>query len=333
MTYAAAELEALRRSAFGRCRAAGAEVDDAEDCAQEAVTALLAQPAVRHPKAWVSAVAYHRYIDLHRLRQRESAAGLLPSSGAGLATATGPEDEVVDRAQARWLVRAMDVLPASTRAVCHEVARGGSYRGIAGRLGLTDRAVESHVTRARRSLRALSLLSAAVALALGRLLRRATSTAKPLAVAGLVPSLVLALTIGGADDTSSRDRQGSTFSAEPAGSASSPAGPRPGSPPAAPPAEPAPPTTAAGLAMPPSDLTRRPGPGVTALLPDGLSLPLLPSVQPSLDLPLPATPAVPLLSAPPLPPPSSGSAASPPPLPIPPLPPLPLPPLPPLPGR
>jgi RNA polymerase sigma factor (sigma-70 family) len=302
VSYSPAELEVFRRCAFGRCRAAGAEVEDAEDCAQDAVAALLAQTGVLRPKAWVATVAYHRYVDLCRLRQRESTAGLVPQPDTRRPAMAGPEDEVVDRVHARWLVRAMHVLPVTTRAVCLEVAGGGSHRGIAGRLGMTDRAVESHLTRARRSLRGLSLLTAAV-VALGRLAHRG-STGKSLA-AGLVPSLVLALAVGGGAPSTDVD-----------------AGPPPGR--TAPDA--APQVATPGRRLPGAagaHLTTGGSPRVSITVPDtgpdtapGTGRPsrtritVSPGALPPLPLPLPPLPDVTL-----------------PPVPPPPVPPLPLPPI------
>ena len=170
-------------------------MEDAQDCAQDAVAGLLAQSEVRHPKAWVATVAYHRYVDVCRLRDRESAAGLVPAPDPRPPGLPGPEDEVLDRIHARWLVRAMERWPASTRAVCVGVASGWPRLRIVSQLGITDRAVESHLTRARRLLRSLSLLGAAVAFALG-MVRRLTPVGKP-AAGVLVPSLAFTLAVGG----------------------------------------------------------------------------------------------------------------------------------------
>jgi len=157
MEYRPADLELLRRAAFGRCRAAGASVEDAQDCAQDAIASLLAHPEVEHAKSWVATVAYRRYVDACRLRGREGSAGLMPAAAGTTAEPAGPEEEVVGRAHARWLVGTLVRLPASTRSVCSAIGTGMARHEVADQLGLTDRAVESHLTRARRSLRTLSL--------------------------------------------------------------------------------------------------------------------------------------------------------------------------------
>jgi len=197
VTYSPADLELLRRVAFGRCRAAGASVEDAQDCAQDAIASLLGSRDVEHPRAWIATVAYHRYVDVCRLRGREGSAGLMPTAAARISEPAGPEEEVVGRAHAHWLVGAMRGLPASTRSVCSAVGNGLPRQEVADRLGLTDRAVESHLTRARRSLRALSLLAAAAVLALGRVLRKVAPAGKPMAAVVVVPSLALVVVVGG----------------------------------------------------------------------------------------------------------------------------------------
>jgi DNA-directed RNA polymerase specialized sigma24 family protein len=288
VTYADAGLEILWQRAFLRCRAVGASVEDAHDCAQDAITELFAHPDVEHPKAWVATVAYHRYVDLCRKRGREHCVGLVPVPTAGAADLPGPEEQAVGRAHAYWLVGVMKRWPASTRAVCSAVGAGMSRLEIVNRLGLTDRAVESHLTRARRSLRGLSLLAvtSAFAVMLGRAIRRIAPAGKPVTTAALlVPSVVVMLMLGGGEPA--RDTRAGAMAPQPAEPRQHPAQPSPGTsyPPLGTASDQAPngsspPTTGIGL------------PGLDA--PDLPDLPIeLPPIQlPPMDLP--ALPPLPL---------------------------------------
>lgn len=186
-------LDVLWSVAFRRCRVAGAQPEDAQDCAQDAIAELLARPDdVDSPKAWVATVACRRYIDLCRLRAKERTAGLAPTPAGLVPDAIDPEELAVGRAYARWAVGRMRRWPKPTLAVCATLAAGMSRPEISRRLGLTHRALESHLTRARRLLRALGLLTVA-AIALGRALRAAAPAGSPAAAAALPPVAVLFL--------------------------------------------------------------------------------------------------------------------------------------------
>ncbi len=330
MTYTAAELEVFRRAAFGRCRAAGATVEDAQDCAQDAVAGLLAQSEVRHPKAWVATVAYHRYVDVCRLRDRESAAGLVPAPDTWLPGLPGPEDEVLDRIHARWLVRAMERWPASTRAVCVGVASGRPRLRIISQLGITDRAVESHLTRARRLLRSLSLLGVAVAFAMGRLVRRLTPVGKP-AAGVLVPSLAFTLAVGAGALWS-----GGTADQPPTGTVPTVVGQPPVDGPGGRPAPGGggPPTADAGRPADAGPTAQEASPDAAVVLGalGSLDRPRLPLVPDLPAVPVPAVPVVPLVPLVPITPPALPVAPAAPPVPaVLPVPPLPsVPPIPPV---
>jgi DNA-binding CsgD family transcriptional regulator len=68
-----------------------------------------------------------------------------------------PAEVVADRDQAEWLVASLRHLPKTTREICLAVGQGASREQVAKEFGLTDRAVESHLTRARRLLRGLRI--------------------------------------------------------------------------------------------------------------------------------------------------------------------------------
>lgn len=150
------ELARLRVAAFRRCRQAGATREDADDCAQEALLATLrARTSASISVAWIRTVAYRRFVDLVRRRSRERSGGL-PSSETDR-TQEGPEDLVVGQLHARWLTSTLEELPLLTRQVCEAVGQGDDVGTLADRYGLTRRSIESHLTRARRALRQLSI--------------------------------------------------------------------------------------------------------------------------------------------------------------------------------
>jgi DNA-directed RNA polymerase specialized sigma24 family protein len=338
VTYVEADLEILWRRAFLRCRAAGASVDDAADCAQDAITELLARSDVKHPKAWVATVALHRYIDLCRRLGREHSVGLVPMPATGATDLPGPEEQAVGRAHARWLVGAMKSWPASTRLVCfavNDAVNDNVPRDvIVERLGLTSRAVESHLTRARRLLRTLSLLGAAIAVTIGRAIRAAAPASKPVTAAALlVPSAVVVMLILGGSEPPARSRpEASTpHSAEPGPFPAQPARPQPatgnsprdlaadqvpgGAPPQPDPAAPSTGTGAPGLEAPSTpDTPATPAEPPSVPVP-GVDVPALPVEPPPLiqapaleppELPLPPTASLPTASLLPVSPPLPG---------------------------
>ena len=152
------EYSSVRTHALRLCLAAGATVEEAEDCVHEALVELLevADPtSVRAPAGWVATVSRRRLIDLVRRRCRERIAGR--REHAATIAPVDPADLVADRDLARWLVRSMADLPPTTRDVCAAIGEGKSETEVAEALGLTARAVESHLTRARRRLRKLRI--------------------------------------------------------------------------------------------------------------------------------------------------------------------------------
>jgi RNA polymerase sigma factor (sigma-70 family) len=150
------EYGAVRAHALRLCLAAGATLEEAEDCVHEALVELLEvddPESVRTPAGWVATVSRRRLIDLVRRQCRERLAGRRQHP-------IGPDDPadlVADRDLARYLVRSMAELPPTTREVCAAIGDGMSEAEVAKAFGLTARAVESHLTRARRRLRKLRI--------------------------------------------------------------------------------------------------------------------------------------------------------------------------------
>lgn len=150
------EYGALRAHALRLCLAAGATLEEAEDCVHEALVELLEvddPESVRTPAGWVATVSRRRLIDLVRRQCRERLAGRRQH----LIGPDDPADLVADRDLARYLVRSMAELPPTTREVCAAIGDGMSEAEVAEAFGLTARAVESHLTRARRRLRKLRI--------------------------------------------------------------------------------------------------------------------------------------------------------------------------------
>ena len=174
-------------------RSRGRTDADAEDHLQDAVVAALAEHhrTGRLPetaRAWLRTVAQRREADHVRRAQRErryAAAARDPEHADDVA------GEVLDRHEAHWLAARVETLPSRTRAVVHALAAGRSQRDVADQLGLTTRAVEAHVRRARLALRgALERAGALVPLLLGR---RRWRRALPVASVGVAAALGLAM--------------------------------------------------------------------------------------------------------------------------------------------
>ncbi|MDP9183750.1 MAG: sigma-70 family RNA polymerase sigma factor [Actinomycetota bacterium] len=160
-------------------------VDDAEECAAAALVQVLAQaPAnVQNHEAYLVTVAKRRAFDMrraqHRAQRRDARLALLDDR-----TVADLAEDVVAKAEAAWAdATAQRLLSPRVYRLLQLVGEGVPTSQIAAELGLTDRAVESHLMRARRTMR--SALARAVALLglLGAGLRRSLGPAAPLTVA------------------------------------------------------------------------------------------------------------------------------------------------------
>jgi hypothetical protein len=134
-------------------------------------------------------VSRRRLVDQVRRRSRERVAG--QREPAAIAPAD-PADLVADRDLARWLVRSMAELPVTTQEVCAAIGEGKSEAQVALELGLTARAVESHLTRARRRLRKLRIaIVLPVGICCARALQRFATPLTCAAVAAPVAAVML----------------------------------------------------------------------------------------------------------------------------------------------
>jgi len=187
------DLDRVRRAAVRRCLRAGASPDEAEDAVQEAFLAGLratGSPLAR--QAWVNTVAHWRHVDRIRREMRErSSLRRQPDANRPV---PGPEDRVVDAAMASWLVTRLCELPPVTRSVCSAVGQGLSRAEIAHDLEISARSVESHLDRARRYLRRLSVLGALLAV-VGSWLSRQFAAHRASAVVAAAPVGMTALVL------------------------------------------------------------------------------------------------------------------------------------------
>lgn len=182
------------------CRGLLGNRQDAEDCAADAVVAVLADgrhEQARNVEAFMVTVARRRAVDVLRRRDREQRRAARLQAQAEL-TVPDVAEALVDQAEAQWLARQARLrLTPPALAVLTELADGASVEQAAATLRMSRRSVESHLLRARRVLRGLSAGPLAV---LGWLLaafrRGPVASAGPVTVtaaAAVVLSLVLAL--------------------------------------------------------------------------------------------------------------------------------------------
>jgi len=166
-------IDFVRTAAVRHCRSAGATAEDAEDSAQDALVSLFESPEapVRRPGAWIVTVSHRRWVDHLRRDRREHT--VLRREYAMSGGGVDPAELVVDREQARWLVASLKKLPETTQEICLAVGRGASREEVAKDFGISPRAVESHLTRARRMLRRLrTIVVIPVVAVVDRLARR-----------------------------------------------------------------------------------------------------------------------------------------------------------------
>lgn len=152
----AAQLEAARPAAERACRRVLGSAQDAEDCASEAIVVALSDletlGSIRSIEAWLVTVARRRAVDLVRSRTSERNS-FERISHWSIASESDHAAEIADRDEARWVAdRLPSMLPATTLAVVQHRSRGETVSETARELRLTERAVESHLLRARRRL-------------------------------------------------------------------------------------------------------------------------------------------------------------------------------------
>jgi RNA polymerase sigma factor (sigma-70 family) len=176
-------------------RRRSASAEDAEDAVQEAMLRAVENTHVEDERlgAWLTTVTMRLCVDRHRQLSREAEVG--NRSILARSPSTTVEEEVCDRAEARWLAGRSGDLPARQAEALWLKAEDLDVGQVARKMGLSYRTVESLLARARRTLR--NALAGTLALALwvcGRGRSRtggsgqvtaAVSTAATLAAVGL----------------------------------------------------------------------------------------------------------------------------------------------------
>jgi len=130
---------------------------DSEDAAQDAFLAALESQAKGMPAPslpWLGTVAKRRAVDEIRRRERDQRRFARLASRARVdEVAVDVAEAVADVSAARHAVASLGSLPASTRLVVDLIAHGQDTRSTATALGMSNRAAESHLQRARKHLR------------------------------------------------------------------------------------------------------------------------------------------------------------------------------------
>lgn len=169
--------------------------EDAEDCASEALLQAFADGIddVENVEAWLVKIAKCRATDMLRRRVRTRRQLIRLASRCEVSDAD-PAERVADESEARWLSgKAEELLTAPARAVLRVVADGGSVNDAAHRLAMSRRSAESHLHRARLTLRAARVALPAIGVALARAVRRpaaASSVALVASVAIVTPAFL-----------------------------------------------------------------------------------------------------------------------------------------------
>ncbi|HEV2889103.1 MAG TPA: sigma-70 family RNA polymerase sigma factor [Frankiaceae bacterium] len=161
--------------------------EDAEDCASEALLQAFSEGVddVENVEAWLVAIAKRRAMDVLRRRVRNRRQLLKLASRCDVSD-PDPAERVADEAEARWLSAQADtLLTAPARAVLRVVADGGSVNDAAHRLAMTRRSAESHLHRARLTLRAARVALPAFAMAVLRSVRKPTAASSVALVASV----------------------------------------------------------------------------------------------------------------------------------------------------
>ncbi|OAH12221.1 RNA polymerase sigma factor [Streptomyces jeddahensis] len=171
---------------------------DAEDAVHEAMARAAERPYLDGARlgAWLTAVTVRLCIDQHRQLNRDT--GIRRRVGSVLAapSAVPHEEAVCDRAEARWLACQGSGLPEKQLEALRLKAQDLDVAQVAQRMGLTYKAAESLLGRARRTLReALAATLAVVTVWVWRgrpRLDGGTPAAVPTAVLASAGTLVIA---------------------------------------------------------------------------------------------------------------------------------------------
>jgi RNA polymerase sigma factor (sigma-70 family) len=137
----------LRRELIGYAHLLGM-AEDAPDVVHEAMIRVIRSTGIdlARVRPLTYAVLRNLAVDVHRQRSRTVALGEFDMASAG------PEDHVCERAEAWWYWEQARRLSNMERTVLLAKAAGANHRTIAARLGMSEKAVECAVRRARKKL-------------------------------------------------------------------------------------------------------------------------------------------------------------------------------------
>ena len=169
---------AHRERLLGIARRRCADIGEAEDCVHEAMLQCAAYPALDEARVaqLLTTMTVRKCVDAHRGRARRTA---LAARALTETVTPGPEERACDRAEARWLAGHLESLPAQQRSVLLARADGASPADIAVSHAMTYKAVESTLSRARRTLRAALASASCVAAVLAAAARKLRFSAAP----------------------------------------------------------------------------------------------------------------------------------------------------------
>lgn len=176
-------------------RSRGAPPDDVDDVVQEATARVAAMEDVDVARVGplLTVVVANLVTDQHRTRVRS--ARLEKRLAAQLLHASSPDEAVCDDAEARWLHSvAAELLSEQDRRVLELRAQGLSVGASAEALGVTYKAAERALARARARMKKAWSATAALA---GLLLGRPWSKGQAATPAAAMAAAVVAVAIGG----------------------------------------------------------------------------------------------------------------------------------------
>lgn len=142
-----------RQRAIRVARARGAHPDEVDDVVQEAMArvASMRDVDIRRVGSLVTVVVANLAVDGHRSRARTSR--IQERVTAGVLPEPSPDEAICDAAEARWLWSLRDGLADQDRRVLQLRADGRSIAQAAAELGVTYKAAENALGRARKRLK------------------------------------------------------------------------------------------------------------------------------------------------------------------------------------